>query len=93
MDHTGRVGFIVCLQLKLTKGYVFIFIFKKIFFLPTCRNNEEKKLDWMYKDSNQIVDKEEYLLGRKVDKQFENSVLPPGKSQGIFDCIRLVYLL
>lgn len=43
------------------------------------RNIGDQKLDWMYKDSNQIVNEEEYLLGRKVDKQFENAVLPPDK--------------
>lgn len=31
----------------------------------------EKKLDWMYKGPNQMVNREEYLLGRPVDKAFE----------------------
>lgn len=32
---------------------------------------DEKKLDWMYKGPNQMVNREEYLLGRPVDKAFE----------------------
>lgn len=44
--------------------------------------NKEMKMDWMYRDSSQVVDPEEYLLGRKVDKQFEKSRLPPDKDQG-----------
>lgn len=44
--------------------------------------NKEAKMDWMYRDSSQVVDPEEYLLGRKVDKQFEKSSLPPDKDQG-----------
>lgn len=32
---------------------------------------DDKKLDWMYKGPNQIVNREEYLLGRPVDKAFE----------------------
>lgn len=44
--------------------------------------NKEMKMDWMYRDSSQVVDPEEYLLGRKVDKQFEKSSLPPDKDQG-----------
>lgn len=35
---------------------------------------EDKKLDWMYKGPNQNVNREEYLLGRKIDKQFEQMV-------------------
>lgn len=35
---------------------------------------DEKKLDWMYKGSNQIVNREEYLLGRPVDKAFEQMI-------------------
>ncbi|KAL0109857.1 hypothetical protein PUN28_013478 [Cardiocondyla obscurior] len=31
----------------------------------------DKKLDWMYKGPNQIINREEYLLGRPVDKAFE----------------------
>lgn len=59
-----------------------------IFSLPICllflfcRMNKEMKMDWMYRDSSQVVDPEEYLLGRKVDKQFEKSSLPPDKDQG-----------
>lgn len=32
---------------------------------------EEKKLNWMYKGLSGHVDKEEYLTGRKIDKTFE----------------------
>lgn len=31
----------------------------------------EKKLDWMYKGPNQMVNREDYLLGKPVDKAFE----------------------
>ncbi|XP_014271568.1 pre-mRNA-splicing factor CWC25 homolog isoform X2 [Halyomorpha halys] len=34
---------------------------------------EGPKLEWMYKDSNDVVDREEYLLGRPIDKAFEQS--------------------
>jgi hypothetical protein len=29
------------------------------------------KLDWMYKGPGGLVDREEYLLGRAIDKSFE----------------------
>lgn len=29
------------------------------------------KLDWMYKGAGGAVDREEYLLGRAIDKSFE----------------------
>lgn len=32
---------------------------------------DDKKLDWMYKGPHQMVNQEEYLLGRPVDKAFE----------------------
>jgi len=32
---------------------------------------DDKKLDWMYKGPNQAINREEYLLGRPVDKAFE----------------------
>jgi len=32
---------------------------------------DDKKLDWMYKGPNQVVNREEYLLGKPVDKAFE----------------------
>ncbi|XP_012525450.1 pre-mRNA-splicing factor CWC25 homolog [Monomorium pharaonis] len=32
---------------------------------------DDKKLDWMYKGPNQMINREEYLLGRPVDKAFE----------------------
>ncbi|XP_012136330.1 uncharacterized protein LOC100881039 isoform X2 [Megachile rotundata] len=32
---------------------------------------DDKKLDWMYKGPNQLVNREEYLLGRPIDKSFE----------------------
>ncbi|KAK9686552.1 Pre-mRNA splicing factor [Popillia japonica] len=34
-------------------------------------HNEENKLDWMYKSVTSLVDREEYLLGRKIDKTLE----------------------
>jgi hypothetical protein len=30
------------------------------------------KLDWMYKGPGGVVDREEYLLGRAIDKSFEH---------------------
>lgn len=35
---------------------------------------KEKKLDWMYKGPNQMVNREDYLLGKPVDKAFEQMV-------------------
>ncbi|XP_068976338.1 pre-mRNA-splicing factor CWC25 homolog isoform X1 [Bombus flavifrons] len=35
---------------------------------------DDKKLDWMYKGPNQLVNREEYLLGRPIDKSFEQMV-------------------
>lgn len=32
---------------------------------------DEKKLEWMYKGSTEILNREDYLLGRQVDKNFE----------------------
>lgn len=32
---------------------------------------DDKKLDWMYKGPNEMINREEYLLGRPVDKAFE----------------------
>ncbi|XP_001601556.1 pre-mRNA-splicing factor CWC25 homolog [Nasonia vitripennis] len=32
---------------------------------------EDKKLDWMYKGPHENVNREDYLLGRPIDKQFE----------------------
>lgn len=34
-------------------------------------NEHGKKLDWMYKSPTQMVNREEYLLGRPIDKSFE----------------------
>jgi len=31
------------------------------------------KLDWMYKGPGGVVDREEYLLGRAIDKSFEQT--------------------
>lgn len=31
------------------------------------------KLEWMYRNSSEVVDREEYLLGRPIDKAFEQS--------------------
>ncbi|CAK9829750.1 Pre-mRNA-splicing factor CWC25 homolog [Anthophora retusa] len=35
---------------------------------------DDKKLDWMYKGPNQLINREEYLLGRPIDKPFEQMV-------------------
>lgn len=35
---------------------------------------DDKKLDWMYKGPNHLVNREEYLLGRPIDKSFEQMV-------------------
>ncbi|XP_054745248.1 pre-mRNA-splicing factor CWC25 homolog [Anastrepha obliqua] len=32
---------------------------------------EDKKLEWMYKSSTELINREEYLLGRTIDKSFE----------------------
>ncbi|KAM8718006.1 hypothetical protein ACLKA7_004676 [Drosophila subpalustris] len=34
-------------------------------------NGGEAKLEWMYKNSAELINREEYLLGRKIDKSFE----------------------
>uniref|UniRef100_A0A1A9WKX6 CBF1-interacting co-repressor CIR N-terminal domain-containing protein n=1 Tax=Glossina brevipalpis TaxID=37001 RepID=A0A1A9WKX6_9MUSC len=34
-------------------------------------NDSDKKLEWMYKNSNELINREEYLLGRAIDKSFE----------------------
>lgn len=36
-------------------------------------DREDPKLEWMYKTGKDLVNREDYLLGRKVDKQFEES--------------------
>lgn len=33
------------------------------------------KLEWMYKTGQDLVNREEYLLGKKVDKQFDEGTL------------------
>ncbi|XP_055917280.1 pre-mRNA-splicing factor CWC25 homolog [Eupeodes corollae] len=33
--------------------------------------NDDKKLEWMYKSSSELLNREDYLLGRPVDKAFE----------------------
>ncbi|KAL3285419.1 hypothetical protein HHI36_019521 [Cryptolaemus montrouzieri] len=61
-------------------------------------DSEEKKLDWMYKGPNALVDREDYLLGRTVDKTLEdlneedknkatNQFLPPPKNHVEHECI------
>lgn len=32
---------------------------------------KEKKLDWMYKGPKEMINREDYLLGKPVDKAFE----------------------
>lgn len=34
---------------------------------------EAPKLEWMYKNSSEVVDREEYLLGKPIDRAFEQS--------------------
>ncbi|KAH8378022.1 hypothetical protein KR093_008501, partial [Drosophila rubida] len=34
-------------------------------------NGGEAKLEWMYKNNAELINREEYLLGRKIDKSFE----------------------
>lgn len=34
-------------------------------------NSANPKLEWMYKTGQDLLNREEYLTGRKVDKQFE----------------------
>ncbi|KFB39241.1 AGAP008760-PA-like protein [Anopheles sinensis] len=34
-------------------------------------DGDDKKLEWMYKGPSQLVNREEYLLGRTIDKTFE----------------------
>jgi len=57
---------------------------------------QEEKLDWIYKGANSLVDREEYLLGRKVDKTLEQIneeekekkiVLPTPKNHVEHECI------
>ena len=40
--------------------------------LATTADNE-KKLEWMYKGSSELLNREDYLLGRQVDKHFEET--------------------
>lgn len=40
----------------------------------TIEKKDDKKLDWMYKKPNQTVDREEYLLGKEIDQNFEKIV-------------------
>ncbi|KAL1497118.1 hypothetical protein ABEB36_008128 [Hypothenemus hampei] len=56
----------------------------------------EEKLDWIYKSANSLVEREEYLLGRKVDKTLEQLndeektkkiVLPTPKNHVEHECI------
>ncbi|XP_030758321.1 pre-mRNA-splicing factor CWC25 homolog [Sitophilus oryzae] len=57
---------------------------------------EEEKLDWIYKSANSLVSREEYLLGRKVDKTLDELnkeekekkiVLPTPKNHVEHECI------
>lgn len=40
-------------------------------FFSFHRKKDECKLEWMYKGPNNQVNREEYLLGRSIDKTFE----------------------
>lgn len=35
--------------------------------------DSNKKLEWMYKTSGELLNREEYLLGRTIDKNFERA--------------------
>lgn len=57
---------------------------------------QEEKLDWIYKSANSLVNREDYLLGRKVDKTLEQLneeekpqkfVLPTPKNHVEHECI------
>ncbi|XP_034098980.1 pre-mRNA-splicing factor CWC25 homolog [Drosophila albomicans] len=37
----------------------------------SSNNGGEAKLEWMYKNNTELINREEYLLGRKIDKSFE----------------------
>lgn len=41
----------------------------------------DKKLEWMYKGSENLVNREEYLMGRQVDKSFEAQVAAEREAQ------------
>ncbi|KAF7283334.1 hypothetical protein GWI33_000847 [Rhynchophorus ferrugineus] len=56
----------------------------------------DEKLDWIYKNANSLVNREDYLLGRKVDKALEQLnddekekkiVLPTPKNHVEHECI------
>lgn len=56
----------------------------------------EEKLDWIYKNANSLVNREDYLVGRKVDKALEQLnedekekkiVLPTPKNHVEHECI------
>lgn len=38
-------------------------------------DNDDKKLEWMYKSKNDMIDRDDYLTGKKVDKHFEENTL------------------
>ena len=46
---------------------VYIFFDYFFFFSPSTRKKEEK-LDWMYQGPGGMVNRDEYLLGRPIDK-------------------------
>lgn len=58
--------------------------------------SKDEKLEWIYKGPNNLVDREDYLLGRKVDKPLEQLneeekpkkfVLPVAKNHVEHECI------
>ena len=40
----------------------------------TNEKKEDKKLDWMYTKPNQSINREEYLLGKEIDSNFEKAL-------------------
>lgn len=39
----------------------------------TIEKKEDKKLDWMYTKPNQSINREDYLLGKEIDSNFEKA--------------------
>jgi septation ring formation regulator EzrA len=49
--------------------------------------NGNPKLEWMYKTGQDLLNREEYLTGRKVDKQFEELTSEQKNSSGRANCV------
>lgn len=44
-------------------------------------DSANKKLEWMYKGSTDLLNREDYLLGRSIDKNFEQHILAEKEQQ------------